>query len=199
MPPGNALTGASFSGRQCFCTGLQHTPWNTDHGRSRFLYDEGKCQYRRWRAPYPTGIPARSQGDFSMSKHLSRRTFLKSTGVALTGALLAACAPVTPSADGGAAAAAVDLEIWTFVNTHARWFRSMGEDYQAEVDFDFNLDVVRDRLHRHARQGSDRPADRRRRRPGHRGSGTGPLRRLPARCRSRPGGHQGSAERGRLS
>jgi ABC-type glycerol-3-phosphate transport system substrate-binding protein len=76
-----------------------------------------------------------------MSKHLSRRTFLKSTGVALTGALLAACAPVAPSADGGAAAAAVDLEIWTFVNTHARWFRSMGEDYQAEVDFDFNLDV----------------------------------------------------------
>ena len=76
-----------------------------------------------------------------MSKHLSRRTFLKSTGVVLTGALLAACTPAAPSADGGAAAAAVDLEIWTFVNTHARWFRSMGEDYQAEVDFDFNLDV----------------------------------------------------------
>lgn len=29
---------------------------------------------------------------------------------------------------------AVSLELWTFVNTHARWFREQAERYQAEVN-----------------------------------------------------------------
>ncbi len=78
----------------------------------------------------------------SSSQRLSRRTFLKGSGLALSGIVLAACAAPVPAAEGGGpAAAAVDLEIWTFVNTHARWFRSMGEDYQAEFAGDFNLTV----------------------------------------------------------
>lgn len=76
----------------------------------------------------------------SSSQRLSRRTFLKGSGLALSGVILAACAAPVPAGDGPAAAS-VDLEIWTFVNTHARWFRSMGEDYQAEFAGDFNLTV----------------------------------------------------------
>lgn len=73
---------------------------------------------------------------------LSRRRFLQSAGLALSAGALAACATAVPAADSGApAAAAIDMEIWTFVNTHARWFRSMGEDYQAEFNGDFNLTV----------------------------------------------------------
>ncbi len=78
----------------------------------------------------------------SSSHPLSRRTFLKGSGVVLSGAILAACVTPGPTTEDMApAAAAVDLEIWTFVNTHARWFRSMGEDYQAEFAGDFNLTV----------------------------------------------------------
>ncbi len=34
------------------------------------------------------------------------------------------------------------LELWTFVNTHARWFRSMAEDYKKNVNPDFDLTVT---------------------------------------------------------
>ena len=37
---------------------------------------------------------------------------------------------------------AVSLELWTFVNTHARWFREQAERYQAEVNPNFELEVV---------------------------------------------------------
>ncbi len=75
------------------------------------------------------------------AKPLSRRNFLKGTGLVLSGGVLAACATALPAVDTGAAAAAVEMEIWTFVNTHARWFRSMGEDYVDEVNGNFELTV----------------------------------------------------------
>jgi arabinosaccharide transport system substrate-binding protein len=37
---------------------------------------------------------------------------------------------------------AQDLQLWTFVNTHARWFREQAERYKTEVNPDFNLEVV---------------------------------------------------------
>ena len=49
--------------------------------------------------------------------------------------LLSALAPV-------AAQDAVELELWTFVNTHARWFREQAERYAEEVNADFALNVV---------------------------------------------------------
>jgi ABC-type glycerol-3-phosphate transport system substrate-binding protein len=36
----------------------------------------------------------------------------------------------------------VSLELWTFVNTHARWFREQAERYKAEVNPNFELEVV---------------------------------------------------------
>lgn len=36
----------------------------------------------------------------------------------------------------------VTLELWTFVNTHARWFREQAERYAAEVDPNFKLNVT---------------------------------------------------------
>lgn len=37
---------------------------------------------------------------------------------------------------------AASLELWTFVNTHARWFREMAEKYKAEVNPNFELEVL---------------------------------------------------------
>lgn len=80
--------------------------------------------------------------------HLSRRELLKlmgaATGVLAAAPVLAACAPaVAPTAGGGAApaAAVVALELWTFVNTHARWFREMADAYAKEVNPNFKLNV----------------------------------------------------------
>lgn len=36
----------------------------------------------------------------------------------------------------------VKLTLWTFVETHARWFEAMGEAYRAQVNPDFELEVV---------------------------------------------------------
>jgi len=36
----------------------------------------------------------------------------------------------------------VRLTVWTFVDTHARWFEAMGEAYRAQVNPDFELEVV---------------------------------------------------------
>ena len=33
------------------------------------------------------------------------------------------------------------LELWTFVNTHARWFREMADTYAKEVNPNFKLNV----------------------------------------------------------
>ena len=49
--------------------------------------------------------------------------------------LLSALAPVS-------AQEAVELELWTFVNTHARWFREQAERYAEEVNADFALNVI---------------------------------------------------------
>ena len=38
--------------------------------------------------------------------------------------------------------AAQELELWTFVNTHARWFREQADRYADEVNADFALNVV---------------------------------------------------------
>lgn len=45
--------------------------------------------------------------------------------------------------EGGEAAEAksADLELWTFVDTHARWYRQMGEKAGPDLDPNFNLDV----------------------------------------------------------
>jgi len=59
--------------------------------------------------------------------------------------MLAACATaIAPATSGGAAAPAASplkLELWTFVNTHARWFREMADKYKAEVNPNFELNV----------------------------------------------------------
>jgi len=38
--------------------------------------------------------------------------------------------------------AAQELELWAFVNTHARWFREQAERYAEEVNPDFSLNVI---------------------------------------------------------
>jgi ABC-type glycerol-3-phosphate transport system substrate-binding protein len=45
-------------------------------------------------------------------------------------------------ANTGSAQEEVNLELWTFVNTHARWFREQAERYQQEVNPNFHLEVV---------------------------------------------------------
>jgi len=89
---------------------------------------------------------------------LNRRRFLETVGLAAGAAFMAACKPTAPTAAPTKAAAepaatkaeaaaepaakqAMTLELWTFVNTHARWFRSMAEDYAAEKNPDFVLNV----------------------------------------------------------
>src|SRR5690606_24827743 len=82
----------------------------------------------------------------------SRRDVLRGLGMTasalVAGPALAACAPVaTPGSGGGDQAAAegggpVEMELWTFVNTHARWFQSMAEDYAQQVNPEFNLTVT---------------------------------------------------------
>lgn len=67
-----------------------------------------------------------------------------SAGALVAIPLLAACAPVAaPATSGGAAPAAetVKLELCTFVNTHARWFREMAEQYKEAVNPNFELKV----------------------------------------------------------
>lgn len=84
------------------------------------------------------------------SARFTRRQILKSLGIGaglmMAGSALAACVPAAapggstaPAAEGGGAVA---LELWTFVNTHARWFRSMAEDYKKDVNPDFELTVT---------------------------------------------------------
>src|SRR6266545_3074492 len=93
-----------------------------------------------------------------MSK-VSRRSFLKTASLA-TGAILAACAPAAVKPTEQAQPEVKDtevkpqevpqsntgevkkLELWTFVNTHARWFRSMAEDYKKQKNDKFELNVV---------------------------------------------------------
>jgi len=36
----------------------------------------------------------------------------------------------------------VKLDLWTFVDTHARWFKAMGEAYKAQVNRGFELNIV---------------------------------------------------------
>lgn len=87
---------------------------------------------------------------------LSRRTFLRKLatagGATLGASVLAACgAPAaTNTATGEVAGTAVPgvggsgpitLELWTFANTHARWFRKMGEDYKKNVNPNVTLNV----------------------------------------------------------
>lgn len=83
-----------------------------------------------------------------MLRKFSRREFLKTVGLTVGTSVIAACAPpaVTPIAPAAeaprpAAAEPIKLELWTFVNTHARWFRSMAEDYKKEKNPNFELNV----------------------------------------------------------
>ncbi len=89
------------------------------------------------------------------TKKLSRRDFLRLSALTAAGAALAACAPAATPApaepapeepekeeptEAPAEPEEITLELWAFVNTHARWFESMAEDYKAEKPY-FNLDV----------------------------------------------------------
>jgi len=87
-------------------------------------------------------------------KRINRRDFLRlSAATAGAAAVLAACRPAapTPVAPPPAkveekpspppVAKPVKLELWAFVDTHARWFRSMAEDYRKEINPEFELDV----------------------------------------------------------
>jgi ABC-type glycerol-3-phosphate transport system substrate-binding protein len=82
----------------------------------------------------------------TFSSHLSRRDLLKAMGLTSGAMLAAACTPaVTPGGSAAPAAEAggpVKMELWTFVNTHARWYQSMAEDYKKEVNPDFELNVT---------------------------------------------------------
>jgi ABC-type glycerol-3-phosphate transport system substrate-binding protein len=80
------------------------------------------------------------------SSQLSRRDLLKLMGVTGAALAVAACAPgAAPAAAGGEAAAPaaspLTLELWTFVNTHARWFEEMAKTYKEEVNPNFELNV----------------------------------------------------------
>ena len=62
------------------------------------------------------------------SSGLSRRDMLKLMGMSGAALAVAACAaPAAPAASSGGeaapAASPLTMELWTFVNTHARWFR----------------------------------------------------------------------------
>jgi ABC-type glycerol-3-phosphate transport system substrate-binding protein len=81
---------------------------------------------------------------------LSRRDLLKLMGVTGAALAVAACAPAAapgaaPAAAGGEAAAPAAsplvLELWTFVNTHARWFQEMAATYKEAVNPNFELNV----------------------------------------------------------
>jgi ABC-type glycerol-3-phosphate transport system substrate-binding protein len=95
---------------------------------------------------------------------MSRRAFLRGMGITggalLASAAVAACGGATPAPSAGEAAATavpaagaataapaassgpVKLELWTFVNTHARWFKAMADDYKKNVNPDFDLTVT---------------------------------------------------------
>ncbi|MBV7333233.1 extracellular solute-binding protein [Chloroflexi bacterium TSY] len=66
---------------------------------------------------------------------------------AITALILTAC-PAAPgdvpasSSGGDATDETVSLELWTFVNTHARWFQEQAERYKEEVNPNFELEVV---------------------------------------------------------
>jgi ABC-type glycerol-3-phosphate transport system substrate-binding protein len=94
-----------------------------------------------------------------IARQLSRREFLQALGVTAGASALAACvppaappaaAPEAPQetpveaeapAEQPPAAEPLTLELWTFVNTHARWFESMGADYKTEKNPNFELKV----------------------------------------------------------
>ena len=92
------------------------------------------------------------------NRTVSRRSFMRTLAAVGGASVLAACgAPAAtppsgnaPATDEGAVTAApaaassgpMKLELWTFVNTHARWFRSMAEDYKKNVNPDFELTVT---------------------------------------------------------
>ena len=78
------------------------------------------------------------------TRTITRRRLLQAAGLGGLGLVLAACgraAPQggTPQASSGSSQ--VQLELWTFVNTHARWWRAMAEDYRKKVNPGFQLKV----------------------------------------------------------
>lgn len=77
---------------------------------------------------------------------LSRRRFLRGAAgvatLAAAGGLLSACTtpPAQQAAPGASSAQSVKLQLWTFVNTHARWWRAMAEEFKKTTP-GFHLDV----------------------------------------------------------
>ena len=76
----------------------------------------------------------------------SRRSFLKHVGALGLGASMAGAFGSPLVADAAtrtsrAADASSALTLWTFVDTHARWFKRRAADYQKQVNPHFSLTV----------------------------------------------------------
>ncbi len=76
-----------------------------------------------------------------MARNVSRREFIKSALAAGSAFVAAPALKLIPKAAIPYERRQVKLTLWAFVNTHARWFRSMAEDYIKDVNPDFELDV----------------------------------------------------------
>ena len=72
---------------------------------------------------------------------VSRREFIKGALAASSAFVAAPMLKFIPKAAIPFERRQVKLTLWAFVNTHARWFRSMAEDYKKDVNPDFELDV----------------------------------------------------------
>ena len=76
-----------------------------------------------------------------MARKLSRREMIRNSLVGAGAMMAAPMLRYVPKASIPFERRQVELELWAFVNTHARWFRSMAEDYKKDVNPDFELTV----------------------------------------------------------
>jgi len=82
-------------------------------------------------APTPTSLPVQTAPAATAAP-----------GAATSGTASATAAVVVPDFKSEVAARAVKLDLWTFVDTHARWFKQMGDAYKAQVNPGFELNIV---------------------------------------------------------
>ncbi|MGH2531497.1 MAG: ABC transporter substrate-binding protein [Thermomicrobiales bacterium] len=98
--------------------------------------------------------------DLGRRHQISRRDVLRYGAGVTGGALLGPAAwraaafaqdgPVTvPDFTSSIEPQPVSLDLWTFVDTHARWFELMAEGYAAQVNPDFQLNVVQTAYEEH--------------------------------------------------
>lgn len=79
-------------------------------------------------------------------RELTRRELLRTMGVAAgalaAGPTLASCGGLPGSSGSESQGSGARLELWTFVDTHARWFQAMAKDYKQKVNPNFELKVT---------------------------------------------------------